>query len=129
MLQLRLVFGKLIGFVSGSIAALMWNQLMWFGGVESSKLFPEFVVAKWSQPFPVFVVAMIMVVLSIAAVIASVREHHRALLVLFVISFFPIGISIFTADHWIKWVAVANLGFLLASLLMWRSRNPGRTAA
>ena len=115
------MFGKLIGFVSGVVAALMWNQLMWFGGTESPQLFPEFIIAKWSQPFPVFVVAMIMVVLSIAVVIASIREHHRVLFVLFVIAFFPIGISIFTAEHWIRWVAVANLGFLLASLLMWRS--------
>ena len=121
MFQFRLVLGKLIGFVSGCIAAIMWNQLMWFGGSESSQLFSDFAKSAWSQPFPVFVVAMIMVILSVAVVIASVREHYRALVVLFVVSFFPIGISLFTADHWIKWVGVVNIGFLVAGLLMWRT--------
>lgn len=114
MLEFRLIVGKIIGFVSGGIAAIMWTQLMWFGGFE------------WSQPFPVFLVAMIMVVLSIAVVIAALREHYRALIVLFVISFFPIGISIFTADHWIRWVSLVNIGFLLAGILMWRSQGSGQ---
>ncbi len=121
MLQLRLVLGKLIGFVSGAIATLMWNQLMWFGGTESSQLFSNFTIATWTQPLPVFVVAMIMMLLSIAVVIASFREHHRALVILFIISFFPIGISLFGADHWIKWIGYVNVGFLIAGLLMWRT--------
>ena len=121
------MLGKLIGFVSGGVAALMWNQLMWFGGVESSQILPGFVVSKWSQPFPVFVVAMIMVILSIAVVIAALREHHRALVILFIISFFPIGISLFTAEHWIKWVGFVNIGFLIAGILMWRRQGVGQT--
>lgn len=127
MLQIRLVIGKLIGIVSGGIAALMWNQLMWFGGIESSQLFSNFAIAKWTQPFPVFVVAMIMVILSISVVIAALREHYRALIILFVISFFPIGISLFSAEHWIKWVGVVNIGFLLAGILMWRPQGSGQT--
>ena len=123
MLQFRLVLGKLIGFVSGGIAALMWNQLMWFGGSDSSLLFSDLAIAIWSKPFPVFVVAMIMVLLSVAVVIASFREHHRALIVLFIVSFFPIGISLFGADHWIKWIGYLNIGFLVAGVLMWRPAN------
>lgn len=109
MTQLIRTVGKVIGVVSGGVAAIMWTQLMWFGGFE------------WSQPFPVFVVAMIMVIISVAVVIAAFREHNRVLLFLFVISFFPIGISIITADHWIRWVGFVNLGYLLAGILMWES--------
>ena len=113
MLQVRLIIGKLIGIVSGSIAALMWTQAMWMGGIE------------WSQPIPVFFVAIVMLVLSIAVVIASVREHHRALVILFAISFFPIGLYLFTVDHWINWIGAMNIGFLLAGVLMWKTQDAG----
>ncbi len=109
MFQFTQMLGKFIGITSGGAATIMWIQLMWFGGFE------------WSQPFPVFFVAMAMVIISIAVIIASLHGHSRALLFLFVISFFPIGISIFTAEHWIRWVAVVNIGYLLAALLLWRS--------
>lgn len=111
MVRIRQLLGKVIGVVSGGAAAFIWTWALWSGGVQ------------WSHPTAVFLISMVMLLLSIAVVIASVREHSRALIFLFVVSFFPIGFYLFTVDHWIQWIGVTNIGFLFAGLFLWQSRG------
>jgi len=114
MFRVRQLIGKIIGIVSGIIVGSMWAIAMWSGSVD------------WTHPLAVFVVAIIMLMLSIAVVIGSMREHHRALIFIFVASFFPIGLYLFTLDHWINWIGVLNIGHLLAGVLMWESNHSAK---
>ncbi len=63
-----------------------------------------------------------MALFAIGAVIASIRGHGVVLIVLFLASFFPVGVYFFLASHWLHWVGAFNLGYLAAGLLMWRAR-------
>ena len=114
MLYLIRQFGRVVGGLSGSAAAAMWAWAMWSGSIE------------WTYPLAVFLISVVMLILSIAAVIASLRGHSHALVFLFVVSFFPIGFYLFTVDHWIQWIGAANIGYLLAATLMWESQEASK---
>ncbi len=74
-----------------------------------------------------FAGAFVMSMLAIVAVIASVRGHRIALLVIFIVSFFPIGFFFLSEAHWLNWTGILNLGYLLGAALMWKTRKPGVT--
>jgi hypothetical protein len=59
-----------------------------------------------------------MMLFSIFAVIASVRGHGVALVVMFIMSFFPVGAYLFGIPHWLRWIGVTDLGFLVAGLMI-----------
>jgi hypothetical protein len=67
-----------------------------------------------------------MSILAIVAVIASIRGHSMVLLMFFV-SFCPIGFLFLTESHWLSWTGVLNLGYLLAAMLMLQTRKPALT--
>jgi hypothetical protein len=46
------------------------------------------------------------------------------LVIIFGISFFPIGLYVLGVPHWIQWVGLANIGYLLAGVIIWRFRPP-----
>ena len=59
-----------------------------------------------------------MMVVAIFAVIASLRGHAVALMVMFIVSFFPVGGYLLGIPHWLRWIGVSNLGFLVAGLMI-----------
>lgn len=65
-----------------------------------------------------------MSMLAIVAIIASVRGHSIALMLIFFVSFFPIGFFFLSEAHWLSWTGILNLGYLLGAVLMWRTRKP-----
>lgn len=71
--------------------------------------------------------AFIMSILAIVAVIASIRGHGAALLLMFFVSFCPIGFFFLTEAHWLKWTGVLNLGYLLAAVIMMQASKPALT--
>jgi type VI protein secretion system component VasK len=69
-------------------------------------------------------IGVLMMLFAIFAVIASVRGHGLALLIMFIMSFFPVGGYLFGIPHWLRWIGVLDLGFLMAGLmLLYSTRN------
>jgi len=104
--------GKIIGAASGVAACGLW---LWALGTPQG-------------PFslsPVHIaIGVLMMLFAIFAVIASVRGHGLALLIMFIMSFFPVGGYLFGIPHWLRWIGVLDLGFLMAGLmLLYSTRN------
>jgi len=103
--------GKFTGVVSGVGACAFWIVAMWTP----------------TPPIPLsgvaFFVALLMALLAIIAVIASIRGHGIALIVLFFASFFPIGYFLLGLPGWMMAIGVLNLGYLIAGLVAWRLPN------
>ena len=106
MIQLA---GKAIGTVAGALACAMWITALWA---------PEPTLPLTGASF---VTAIVMSFLAIFAVIASFKGHGVVLLVLFFASFFPVGVYLLSVDHWLRWMGICNLGYLLAGLMLWQS--------
>jgi len=68
-----------------------------------------------------------MSILAIVAVIASIRGHSIVLFLVFFVSFCPIGFFFLSEAHWLSWTGVLNLGYLLAAMLMLKTRKPALT--
>ncbi len=100
--------GQFVGIVSGSIAAILWMMSLW--SPDTSFTFNIGSTA----------VVLLMVILAIIIIVASLKAHATVMVVVFGISFFPIGLYVLGIPHWIQWVGLANIGYLLASVLIWR---------
>ncbi len=103
------LIGRVIGGASGIVACGSWLAAMILpdSGLKLSSV--------------TLLVSVGMIFLAIFAVIASLRGHGMALIVIFFISFFPVGLYLIGAPHPLKWVGASNLGFLVAGLLIWRA--------
>ena len=102
--------GKFIGAASGVAACGLWFWVL--GTPQDTFLLSAVHVA----------VGVLMMVIAIFAVIASLRGHGVALVVMFIMSFFPVGGYLIGLPHWLRWVGVSNLGFLVAGLMIMYSK-------
>jgi len=101
--------GRVIGAASGAAACGLW---LWALGTPQGTF----------SLSPVHIaIGVLMMLFAIFAVIASVRGHGLALVVFFIMSFFPVGAYLFGVPHWLRWIGVTDLGFLLAGLIIWYS--------
>ena len=103
------LLGKNIGAMSGAGAALLWIAAMWDPATN------------WSNAGVSLGIALLMAILAIVVVLASWKGHGVFVIVLFLISFYPIGYYLWTVPHWIRWIGAFNIGFLIAGLLVWRT--------
>lgn len=101
--------GKIIGAASGVAACGLW---LWALGTPQG---------PFSLSAAYIAIGVLMMLIAIFAVIASVRGHGVALLVIFMMSFFPVGAYLFGIPHWLRWIGVVDLGFLVAGLMIWYS--------
>lgn len=106
--------GRAIGAAAGAGGAVLWMLWIWM---------PDSGLALTGMNF---VVGLLMTLFALLAVIASVRGHPAALLVLFVASFLPVGLLLIRADHWLAWIGRLNLGYLLAAALIRLGRRGAR---
>lgn len=104
--SLPLLTGRLIGVVAGSLSCLIWIAALWDPASPFS-----------FSPASLLVV-FLMILIGVLAVIASIKGNSTMLLVLFFVAFLPIGLYVIAVPHWIRWVGLANTGFLLAGLLL-----------
>lgn len=104
-LHLPLQAGRLIGVISGAVSCVLWMAALWDPGSPFS-----------FKPASMLVV-FLMILIAILAVIASIKGNSTILLILFFISFLPIGLYVIGVPHWIRWVGLTNTGYLLAGLL------------
>jgi hypothetical protein len=103
--------GRIIGGASGVAACGLW---LWALGVPQG----TFTLNALNIG-----IGVLMMLFAIFAVIASVRGHGIALVVLFVMSFFPVGGYLIGVDHWLRWIGVMDFGFLLGGVLIWYSTS------
>lgn len=104
--------GQLTGAVAGSLSCLLWMATLW--DPASPFLFSP----------ASFIVVLGMILIAILVVIASIKGNSTMLLVLFFVAFLPIGLYVIGVPHWIRWVGLTNLGYLLAGLLL-RAHSSG----
>lgn len=109
--------GRALGLVCGAALAGVWAIALW---VPSAGL----TVTGISV-----VTALLLVVLAIFAAIASVHGHALVVALLFLASFFPVGVFLLPTDHWLKWVGWVDLGLLAAAVLLWATARRDATRA
>lgn len=109
--------GRGIGAASGAIVAMLWILGVWM---------PASGLALTGINF---VVALLMALLALFAAIASVRGHPAVLLVVFVASFFPVGVTLIEADHWLRWAGALNVCYLVAAVLIRLGQRRNKLAA
>ena len=63
-------------------------------------------------------IGVLMMLFAIFAVIASLRGHGPVLMIMFIMSFFPVGGYLLGIPHWLRWIGVSDLGFLVAGLMI-----------
>ena len=107
----RYIVGQLIGVVSGVGVFALWMAAIWFPSAELTLSGASFIVA------------LVMAIVAIFAIIASLRKHGTVLMVLFMASFFPVGLYLFGVPHWVRWIGAFNLGYLIAGFVIWRTRR------
>ena len=98
--------GKFIGAASGVAACGLWLWVL--ATPQDTFLLSAAHIA----------VGVLMMLFALFAVIASLRGHGLALLIMFFMSFFPVGGYLLGLPHWLRWIGVSNLGFLAAGLLI-----------
>ena len=111
------MLGRIVGSLTGIVLSVCWVVAMWIptAGLTLSGIS--------------FVVALLMALLALFAMIASMRGHSAVVTLVFLASFFPVGLFLSTADHWLKWVGRLDVGFLVAALLLWASSQSAKLAS
>jgi hypothetical protein len=103
--------GRVLGVVCAAALSGAWAYVLW---VPSAGLTLENLNV---------VTALFFVVLSIFAGIAAVHGHAAIVALVFLASFFPIGISLLARDHWLQWVGWLDLGLLASAVLTWLGKR------
>lgn len=98
--------GQLTGIVAGVVSCVLWMAALW----DPASTFSF-------KPASMLVV-FLMIVIALLVVIASYKKNSTALLVMFFVAFLPIGLYVIAIPHWIRWVGLADLGYLAAGLLL-----------
>jgi hypothetical protein len=104
------LLGKNIGALSGAAVALLWIAAMWDPTMD------------WNNAGVSLGIAFLMSVVAIVVVLASWRGHGIFVIILFLLSFYPIGYYLWTVPHWIRWIGAFNIGFLIAGLMVWLAK-------
>lgn len=101
------LLGRGIGALSGAVLAVCWAYIMWVptGGLHLSGVS--------------FVVSLLLALGALFCVIAAIRGHSPVLILVFLASFFPIGVTLLQADNWLRWVGWLDFGLLIGGALMW----------
>lgn len=107
MIKLLNLLGRAIGALSGAVLAVCWSYVMW---VPAAGLTLSGVS---------FIVAALLALAGLFAVIGAVRGHSVVLVLVFLASFFPIGVTLLQVDHWLRWVGWLDVGLLAGGALMW----------
>ncbi len=105
------LFGRGLGLVCASGVAAAWAFVLWV---------PAYGLTVTGISV---VTALLLVVLAVFAAIAAAHGHPVVLALLFLASFFPVGAFVMPTDHWLKWVGWADLGLLVAAVLIWLTQR------
>jgi len=98
--------GRVIGMVSGGALAIAWAFALW-------------VPAAGLSAGVSVITAIALVAFAVFGAIASAYGHTVVLMLFFLASFFPIGVTFLIQPDWHKWVGWGDLGLLGAAILLW----------
>jgi hypothetical protein len=108
------LIGRAVGIVCGALLASAWSYAMWVpsAGINLSGIS--------------FVVALLLTMFAVFAAIAAFKGHAAVVVLMFLASFFPVGVTLITAQDWLRTIGYLDLGLLLAALLIWISARHAR---
>jgi hypothetical protein len=106
------LLGRMLGLVCAAGLASAWALALW---VPSGGLTLEGLGGVGG--------ALMSLVLAVFAGIASWHGHAIVIVLAFLASFFPIGVSLLPRDHWLQAVGWLDLGLLAAAVLIWATRR------
>lgn len=109
--------GRALGLVCSAALAGIWAFVLW---VPSGGFSVEGVNVVGGLMF---------LALAVFAAIASVHGHATVIALVFLASFFPIGVSLMPRDHWLHWVGWLDLGLLVAAVLLLATGRRATAAA
>ena len=92
------LLSRALGAFCGAALALGWLYAVWI---------PAAGIALTGTSF---VVGLALALAALFAAIAAVRGHAVVVMLVFVASFFPVGAVLVTADHWLRWIGVLDVG-------------------
>lgn len=104
--------GRALGLVCSAGLAAAWALALW---VPSGGLTLDGIGGVGG--------ALLSLVLAVFAGIASVHGHALVIALVFVASFFPMGVSLLPRTHWLQIAGWLDLGLLLAAVLIWATRR------
>lgn len=105
------MLGRGLGLVCAASLASIWAFVLW---VPSDGFSVDGVNV---------VGALMFLALATFGAIASVYGHAVVIALVFLASFFPIGVSLLPRAHWLHWVGWLDLGLLVAAVLIWATRR------
>lgn len=100
---------RALGVLAGALLAAAWSYAVWVPA--------EGIAATGTS----FVVGLLLALAAVIAAIASMRGHAVVVTLVFILSFFPIGAALMTANHWARWIGVLDLVLLAAAVGIWLS--------
>jgi hypothetical protein len=108
LLKILHMAGRALGALCGGALSLGWAYALWV---------PTAGVALAGAS--VVLVALLMAALALFAAIASWRGHPTVVMLVFLASFFPVGLSLVPSEHWLRWLGYLDVGLLVGGLLIW----------
>lgn len=109
--------GRLLGTISAAAAAGLWLAALAGAGSD-----PAFAGASRY-------LAGALCLLSVGAAAAAWAGRAGPATALGLLSFVPMGLYMLGAENWLRWIGVANLGYLAGVTLLWVEVLRGRRAA
>ncbi len=113
--------GQMIGTISGLVALALGSAALLGAGGTILHL----------HDIPRILLGLLALI-GLLAVLAAWAENAAALVLLALLSLVPVGLYLVGVPHWLKWVGVANLGYIAAAALLWsgsrRDRSDGASA-
>ena len=106
------LLGRALGIVCSAGLAIAWALALW---VPSGGLTLQGIGGVGG--------ALMSLVLAVFAGIASWHGHAIVIVLAFLASFFPIGVSLLPRNHWLQAVGWLDLGLLAAAVLIWATRR------
>lgn len=115
MNQALTIAGRGIGFLAGTVSAVLWISIMWFevGG---------FKLAGFAVAWGAF-----MALVSLVAAIAAYQGQAGVVFLGFVVSFFGVGWFSLNVQNWFRIFGILDLLLLLSSVMIWVSRDKTET--
>lgn len=114
------LLGRGLGAFCGAALAAGWAYALWVPAAGMA-LTDKSLVGGASVVF----VSLLMIALALFAAIGSWRGHFTVVILAFIASFLPVGLSLLPSADWVRWLGYLDVGLLAAALLI---RSTARAA-
>lgn len=108
--------GRWLGIASAAAAVFLWLVFA-FGNPYSDQ----------GLGVDTYAVAGVMILLAALAAGSAWKAWPPGLVIAFVLSLFPVGLYLLGTPGAFRWIAAANVGYLLSAVILWVGRRSQRT--